>query len=87
MAQENTFRNTIMIIAGIVLIAGFMIFQFMKRKRSMETEYKDRKAKDEERVKRRDEEWALRSEDETKTKVEDELRRLIDEERARTDET
>lgn len=83
--DEAAFRNTLIIIGFIALVAGFLIIQFMRRRRMMEMQYEERKAEEEALTKRRDEEWALRREDETKTQVEDELRKLIEDERSKAE--
>jgi hypothetical protein len=84
--ERIKFRNTAIAVGAIALLVIILFVQFTGRKRQIESEYKRKLARDEEKVRRHEEEWSIRAEEETKSKVENELRKMVAEERGKIDE-
>jgi hypothetical protein len=85
-ARTRFYTNAAMF--GIVItVSAFMVIQFTRRKKAVESEYRKKIRSEDERARRQDEAWSIKAEEETKKGVEDELRKLIEAERGKLDES
>ena len=84
--QNKNLMNTVIVVGAVLILGGFLLIQFMRKKQSIEKKYEEKLEKEDRNKKIREQEWNLRMEEETKSKVEDELRKLVKEERGNIEE-